>query len=150
MQWKRIVIMGLQRFWRISRGLTLSVATVIIDAEGRFILAPANDKGQCDFYSAPVRVGESAYDAAAKLLREQAGLLPTSQPTLFAIYSNAAQLPNNHIALFLVSNWQPDPQASPRSRPHAFSLDQLPSTASPAVLRRVAEIMGQAAQQTAW
>jgi ADP-ribose pyrophosphatase YjhB (NUDIX family) len=143
----------LQRYWRISRGLTLGAQAAIIDGEGRVLLIRHTYQPDWRFPGGGVERGESVETALARELDEEVGVGLVGEPQLFGIYSNGAVFPGDHIALFIVRSWQqtrvPEPNYEIAAQ-QMFAPDALPDDVNRGTARRLAEILGGTPRSAAW
>ncbi len=149
----RIVTRTLQRYWRLSRGLTLGAQGAVIDADGRFLLIRHTYRPGWHFPGGGVEKSESIETALERELGEEAGVLLDGQPELFGLYANFKFFPGDHIALFVVRQWrQPVPPRPNREiAEHGFfAADALPEAIHPSTRIRIDEILGRAARSPDW
>ena len=140
---KRIVAKLLQRYWRLSRGLTLGAQAVVIDADERGWRFPGGG----------VERGEPVETALARELDEEAGVVLKGKPELFGLYANFRIFPNDHVALFLVRNWHQTrvPQPNYEIAEHGFfRRDALPADMNAATTRRIGEIFSGTPRDHMW
>lgn len=150
---QRLVTRGLQRYWRISRGLTLGAQGAVIDSDGRFLLIRHTYRPGWHFPGGGVEKSETVEVALARELGEEAGILIDQRPELFGVYSNFKVFPGDHIALYVIRHWrQPDPpRPNHEIAEHGFfSPDGLPAEIRPSTRQRIAEILGKAPPASAW
>jgi 8-oxo-dGTP pyrophosphatase MutT (NUDIX family) len=153
MQRKPLVLKVLQRYWRLTRSLTLGVQAVVLDGEGRILLVRHGYRPGWHFPGGGVEKGEAVGDALARELLEETGLTLTSPPQLYGIYSHFDAFPGDHIVLFVVRGWSrervPEPSAEIAEQgffpPHA-----LPGGTSLGTLRRIAEVIDGAPRSERW
>jgi 8-oxo-dGTP pyrophosphatase MutT (NUDIX family) len=150
---KRIVAKVLQRYWRLSRGLTLGAQAVVIDAEERLLLIRHTYQTGWRFPGGGVERGEPVEMALARELDEEAGVVLTGKPELFGLYANFRIFPNDHIALFLVRSWHQArvPQPNFEIAEHGFfRRDDLPADMNAATSRRIGEIFSGTPRDQMW
>jgi ADP-ribose pyrophosphatase YjhB (NUDIX family) len=90
-----------------------------------------------------VEPGEAAADALGRELREEANVLLTAPPVLKSLHFNRNASRRDHVALYLVENFEIGaPKLPDREIAEAafFALGALPDETSPATRRRLAEV----------
>lgn len=143
----------LQRYWRLSRGLTLGAQAALIDAQDRVLLVRHTYREGWHFPGGGVEHGETVHQALARELEEEAGVVLTNPPELFGIYSNAVSFPNDHVAFFVARSWHQVrvPEPNREIAEHAlFPRDALPADIGAGAARRLAEIFAGAPRSPAW
>ena len=148
-----LLIKVLQRYWRLRRGLTMSVQAVVLDAQGRVLLVRRGDRPSWHFPGGGVEEGESVSDALARTLAADAGVVLSGPPQLFGIYASLAMFPGDHIALFVVRKWHQERKHRPDTRvleQGFFSTDSLPDGASGGTRRRIGEVLHGAPRSETW
>ncbi len=149
----RLVTRAVQKYWRMSRGLTLGAQGVVIDGANRILLIRHTYRPGWHFPGGGVEKGESAFEALGRELREEAGVELDGTPALFSIYENSQQFPGDHVALFLVRQWrQPDvPKPNMEIAEQRFvTLDALPSDLNSQTRVRIDEIFNGVAAADRW
>ncbi|WP_333780219.1 NUDIX domain-containing protein [Brevundimonas vesicularis] len=84
---------------RLTRGKTLGVRGVAVDAQGR--VRHTYLKGW-RLPGGGVNPGETTHAAVVRELREEAGLVARGAPRLISIHSNERFFPGDHIAVFRI------------------------------------------------
>lgn len=150
---RKIVTRGLQRYWRVSRGLTLGAQGCVLDASNRILLIRHTYRPGWHFPGGGVEKNESVEFALVRELREEAGILLDGRPKLFGLYDNRRLFPGDHIALFVIRSWR-QPHVPPPNREIAeqgfFAVDALPDGVNSATRLRINEILGASAPAEMW
>ncbi len=150
---KRFVTRGLQRYWRISRGLTLGAQGCVLDAANRVLLVHHTYRPGWHFPGGGVEKGETAELALIRELREEAGILLQGRPKLFGLYNNQHLFPGDHIALYVVRSWT-QPEVPPPNREIAgqgfFAVADLPAGLNTQTAIRIREILSSSAPAEMW
>jgi hypothetical protein len=119
---------AVQRYWRLKRGLTMGAQGMVLRADGSVLL---------------VRLG----------YRPGWHFPGGGPPPLFGLYANFEALPGDHIALYVVRDWQ-QPQVPASNlevrEQRFFPCDALPAEATDSVRRRIAEVLGGATRSPLW
>lgn len=138
--------------WRFSRGMTLGVRAMVIDAEGRVFLVRHSYVSGWYLPGGGVEAGETIFDALARELREEGGIALTGAPVLHGIYLNSRISRRDHVALFVVRAFhRGDPVRSREIVEHGFfSTDAMPADTSPATRARIAEVFAGAPLAERW
>lgn len=149
----KLVTRSLQRYWRISRGLTLGAQGAVIDADGRFLLIRHTYRPGWHFPGGGVERNETVERALARELHEEAGVVIDGQPELFGLYNNDQAFPGDHIALFVVRSWRIPVQPKPNkeiAEQDFFAPEALPEAIHPPTRARIAEILGRSVRGERW
>jgi ADP-ribose pyrophosphatase YjhB (NUDIX family) len=143
----------LHLYWRFSRGLTLGVRAVVIDARERvFLIRHTYAKGW-HFPGGGVETGETAAEAVRRELREEARIEILGEPRLHGVFFNDRTSRRDHVLVYVVREFrvleakQPDREIA---EARFFPLDALPEDLTRATRERLEEIAGRAAPGTRW
>src|SRR5262249_25196141 len=141
---RRLITKLLQRYWRITRALTLGAQGMVLDADGRVLLVRHTYRAGWFLPGGGVEKRETATAALARELNEETGIALTAPPELFALYSNFAYFPGDHVALFLCRHWTQARRQQPNreiAEQRFFALEALPADISEATRRRIGEVL---------
>jgi 8-oxo-dGTP pyrophosphatase MutT (NUDIX family) len=149
----KIVTRGLQRYWRVSRGLTLGAQGCVLDASNRILLIRHTYRPGWHFPGGGVEKNETVETALQRELNEEAGIIVDGRPKLFNIYANNRLFPGDHIALYVVRSWH-QPSVPPPNREIAeqgfFEITALPAGTNPPTRLRINEILKGSAPAEMW
>jgi ADP-ribose pyrophosphatase YjhB (NUDIX family) len=136
----RIVVRGLQSYWRLSRGMELVVQACLIDEKNKVGLVKRNGGNCWRLPSSPVRNGEGLEDALQRLLADDCAIALGSRPALFWMYAgDATARPSRQTGLFAVRHWTRT--ASPEEPSLAFfPADALPATLDAEDAARICQV----------
>ena len=134
---------ALHAWFLVSRGLTMGVRAAVIDGEGRVFLVRHTYVKGWHLPGGGVEVGETAAEALAKELREEANIEATAPPRLLGIAFNTRSSRRDHVLVYEVRAFRSlGPKAADREIAEAgfFPLDALPEGTTEATRERLAEI----------
>jgi ADP-ribose pyrophosphatase YjhB (NUDIX family) len=150
---RRIIVRLLQRYWRLTRSLTLGAQAVLVTPDKRVLLIRHTYRPGWHFPGGGVECGETVEEALGRELEEEAGVKLTGAPELFGIYSNAALFPNDHVALFVARNWEqlriPEPNREIAEQ-RLFAQNEIPADIAAGPARRLAEIFAGKPRSPMW
>lgn len=126
---------------RAVRGMTLGVRAIATNNEGHVLLVEHTYLHGWHLPGGGVDRGETGEQAAARELREEAGIEPTDRPVLLSVHSNERVFRGDHVLVYRVEAWREVGAPRPGEILHAcfFPLDALPDTITAATRRRLAE-----------
>jgi 8-oxo-dGTP pyrophosphatase MutT (NUDIX family) len=143
----------LHLYWRMSRGITLGVRALVIDAQGRIFLVKHTYTRGWHLPGGGVEPGETVYDALARELKEEGNIELLETPALHGVFFNAGVSRRDHVVLFVVRDFQ---QPGPPVPDHEimahgfFAIDDLPGDTVAAARARIAEVMLGAPPSSRW
>jgi 8-oxo-dGTP pyrophosphatase MutT (NUDIX family) len=148
-----LLIKALQRYWRLTRGLTMGAQGLILDAQERVLLVRHGYRPGWHLPGGGVEKTEAIALALARELREEVGVELTAPAELFGLYSHFDVFPGDHIALFVVRHWR-QPAVPPPNREileqRFCARDNLPAGINEGARRRIAEVLGGAPRSETW
>ena len=150
---KGLLIGGLQRYWRLSRGLTLGAQGAVIDAADRVLLVRHGYRPGWHFPGGGVEKGEPIETALRRELHEEAGVDIEGPPDLFGIYANFAAFPSDHVVVYLVRRWRQTSIPKPNmeiAEQGFFGVDALPEGIAAGTRARISEILEGAKKRLEW
>ncbi|MGQ0673725.1 MAG: NUDIX domain-containing protein [Hyphomicrobium sp.] len=150
---KTFVTRILQRYWRLSRGLTLGAQGCVIDGQGRVLLIRHTYRQGWHFPGGGVEKHETVRSALTRELAEEAGVVVEGEPELFGIYANSSHFPGDHIALFVIRSWRQAEVPAPNSEiaeQGFFSTGTLPADINRATADRICEVLGSTGPAEMW
>lgn len=153
MRLESLLIRGFMPFARLFRGVTLGVRGAAFDAGGRVFLVRHSYLPGWYLPGGGVDKGEDAGTALRRELREEGGLTLSGEPELFGVYLNRTASPRDHVVLFVCRDATSDPalvKGLEIAEAGFFPPQRLPAGTTPATLRRLAEIAGEARRSAEW
>jgi ADP-ribose pyrophosphatase YjhB (NUDIX family) len=150
----RLLIKAAQRYWRVSRALTLGTRGMVLDGRGHVLLVRHGYQPGWHFPGGGVERGEAAVTALRRELAEETGVaIDTGDAELFGLYTNFEGFPGDHIAAFVVRRFHAgaQPATSYEIREQRFfAVDALPADVSEGTRRRLAELLDGAPRTSHW
>jgi ADP-ribose pyrophosphatase YjhB (NUDIX family) len=143
----------LQRYWRLTRALTLGAQAVVIDPQGRVLLVRHGYRPGWHFPGGGVEFGETVETAVVRELREETGVVAGAHPRLFGLYAHFTAFPGDHIALFVIDSWSRPSIPAPNheiAEQGFFARDALPTGVAGAVAQRLTEIIDGTERSAHW
>lgn len=93
-------------YWRFSRGLTVGVRGMVLDAQGRVFLIKHSYIEGWHLPGGGVEVGETMLEALRRELAEEGSIELTGAPVLHAIYFNPVYSRRDQVALYVVRDFR--------------------------------------------
>ncbi len=143
----------LHLYWRFTRGMTLGVRGVVLDAGGQVFLVRHGYTPGWHFPGGGVEPGESLVGALARELKEEGNIRLVGTPPLHGIFQNPGAAGRDHVAVFVVREfeWLAPPRPSWEiAEAGFFPLNDLPEGASEGTRRRLEEILYGAPLGISW
>ncbi|MBJ7534981.1 NUDIX domain-containing protein [Rhodomicrobium vannielii ATCC 17100] len=150
---RKIPMRVIATYWRYTRGATLGAQGVVIDEVGRVLLVRHGYRPGWHFPGGGIEWRETAETALTRELFEEAGVILKGPARLHGFFSNFAAMPNDHVALFVASEWERPRVPEPNheiAESRFFARDELPEGTVAPVKRRLAEILDGAPVDATW
>jgi ADP-ribose pyrophosphatase YjhB (NUDIX family) len=131
--------------WRFSRGLTIGVRGLVLDAQGRIFLVKHSYVTGWHLPGGGVEHGETLLTALTRELREEGNIELIGPPELYGIYWNRRIAWRDHVALYVVRSFRQTAPPKPNSEIVAhgfFAPDALPDGTTVSTRARIAEVLG--------
>ena len=133
--------------------VTLGAQGLVIGEGDRVLLIRHGYRPGWHFPGGGVEIGEMIEAALERELYEEAGVVLKGPAEFRGLYSNFPYFPGDHIALFVVREWEQP--AIPRANAEIaeqgfFHWRAVPETTQPGTRRRLAEVFGGAAAPASW
>jgi len=150
---RRFPIRLFAAYWRLTRGATLGAQGVVIGQEDSVLLVRHSYRPGWHFPGGGIEWGETAEAALRRELLEEAGVIVKGSPVLHGLFANFKALPSDHVALFIVREWE-RPVIPPPNREilesRFFARTDLPSGVVAGTGRRLKEIFEGAPIEPHW
>ena len=143
----------LPRLGLLQRGMTFGVRGLVVDADGRVCLVRHTYVPGWYLPGGGVDPGESAAQAVARELREEAAISMSGAPRLFHLYRNTVGAGRDHVALYVVRDFTlgacgvDDKEIAEIG---FFARSNLPRETTAATLARLGEVFDGAAVSETW
>jgi len=131
-------------YWRFSRGLTLGVRALVLDAEDRVFLIKHTYSAGWQLPGGGVEAGETLLEALARELREEGNIELTGAPALHGVFFHPRYSVRDHVTLYVVRAFRQPAPPVPNSEIAAhgfFPLDALPHDTTSGTRARIAEAL---------
>ena len=151
--WESVFRPLLHYYWRVSRGMTLGVRGLVVDSAGRILLVQHSYARGWHLPGGGVERGETMLQALARELAEEGNVRLGSAPRLHGIFFNRHVSKRDHVAVYVVQDFEQDgPFKANREIIAAsfFALDALPNDTTAGTRARIAEVMGGAPVSEHW
>jgi len=129
-------------YWRLTRGMTVGVQGVIMRDDHVLLIRHGYQPGW-HFPGGGVEWRETLATALAREVEEETGVVVKGQPRLHGVFANFRTAPSDHVALYVVDEWDqpvvPEPTFEIKDQ-GLFPRTALPEGTVGSVRRRLAEI----------
>jgi 8-oxo-dGTP pyrophosphatase MutT (NUDIX family) len=148
----RLLLLMMQPWFRLRRGMTLGVRAAIFDDQDRVFLVRHSYAPGWLFPGGGVERGETIYDALSREIAEEGGIILEGPPLFHGLFSNEAKFRGDHVACFVIRNyrqqdWKPTVEIKETG---FFPVKSLPDGTTGGTRRRVAEIVTGQAPPAQW
>lgn len=148
----RFLLLLMQPWFRLRRGMTLGVRAAVFNAEGHVFLVRHSYAPGWLLPGGGVERGETIYDAVDRELLEEGGLVVEGRPVLHALFSNEVKFRGDHVACFVIrefrrQDWTPTIEIK---EARFFPVDALPEGTTGGTRRRIDEIAGGKVPSAQW
>jgi 8-oxo-dGTP pyrophosphatase MutT (NUDIX family) len=129
-------------YWRFSRGLTLGVRALVLDAGGRVFLIKHTYTAGWQLPGGGVEAGETLLEALERELREEGNIELTGPPKLHGVFFHPRYSVRDHVTIYVVREFRQSapPVANNEIAEHGFfPLDALPHDTTSGTRARIAE-----------
>jgi ADP-ribose pyrophosphatase YjhB (NUDIX family) len=130
-------------FWRLTRGMTVGVQAVITKAQDQVLLVRHGYRTGWHFPGGGVEWRETLLSALAREVEEETGIVVRGQPRLHGVFANFQVSTSDHVALYVVQDWEqrhvPPPSLEIKEQ-RFFPLAELPADLARGARRRLTEI----------
>lgn len=140
-------------YWRMSRGMTLGVRGMAIDAQGRIFLIRHSYVPGWHLPGGGVEPHETLREALAREMLEEGNIALLQPPRLFGMYHNRSVSGRDHVALFVTEAFSQSAPPQPNAEIVAhgfFARDALPLETTPGTRARIAEVLDGVAPSEQW
>ena len=140
---KRILKTILMPYWRLQRGMTLGVQGVIVRNGEDILMVRHGYQPGWHLPGGGVEWRETLLSALAREVEEETGVVVKGTPTLHGVFANFHAAPSDHVAVFVVRQWEQPTVPPPRfeiMEQRYFPLKALPPEITRGAKRRLAEI----------
>ncbi len=137
---------------RLSRGMTLGVRGVTVDADGRVLLVKHTYLHGWWLPGGGVERGQTCEDALARELREEAGVIVEGRAVLISVHANERFFRGDHVLVYRIDRFSMIDRTSRGEIAEVgwFDPAALPDDTHRATRDRLAEIFNGADRATSW
>jgi ADP-ribose pyrophosphatase YjhB (NUDIX family) len=151
--WESATARVMHFYWRFARGMTLGVRGLVIDGAGRILLVRHSYVRGWHLPGGGVEPGETLHEALVRELAEEGNIRLTGAPRLHGIFFNRRASRRDHVAVYIVDDFEQDGPFKPTAEISVasfFALDALPNDTTAGTRARIAEVLGGAPVSRHW
>jgi ADP-ribose pyrophosphatase YjhB (NUDIX family) len=133
--------------------MTLGAQGVVIDEADRVLLVRHSYRPGWFFPGGGVEWGETLEEALTRELEEEVGVMLEGPPVLHGIFSNNANFPGDHIAVYLIRGWtrrESYLQTGEIAEAEMFAANNVPARTDVGTRHRLDEIFAGAPLSAHW
>jgi ADP-ribose pyrophosphatase YjhB (NUDIX family) len=148
-----LMVRSLMRSWfRLTRSMTIGVRAMVTDDQGRVLLIRPSYLPGWTFPGGGLERGETAAEALARELHEEAAVTIKGEPKLFGFYSNERDFRGDHVLLYVVREFEVGAFVPTLEIKEAqfFNLQDLPADVSKGTRRRIEEVTKEQRPAASW
>jgi ADP-ribose pyrophosphatase YjhB (NUDIX family) len=134
----------LHLYWQFARGMTLGVRAVVLDGDSRVFLVKHSYVNGWHLPGGGVEVGETFGDALRRELAEEGRIELPGEPVLHGLFFNSHVSRRDHVADYLVRQFQQDRLPEPNREIVAcgfFAANALPVDTTEGTRLRISEVL---------
>ena len=137
---------------RASRGMTLGVRGVAVDADGHVLLVKHTYLHGWWLPGGGVERGQSCEDALIREMHEEAGLIVEGRPTLVSVHANERHFRGDHVLVYRIDRFTLTNRTSHGEIAEIgwFDPAALPEDTHRATRDRLGEVLGEAEVSPVW
>lgn len=135
----------------VRRPLSLGVRGLVVDDEDRILLVRHTYVPGWYFPGGGVKRREAVLDSLNRELMEEVGVVPTEPAQLFGLYSNSIGYRSDHVALFVIREFEHQPRSNAEIAEWGFfAMDALPDGVGQGTRNRLREFRGERERCCEW
>jgi ADP-ribose pyrophosphatase YjhB (NUDIX family) len=149
----RKLLRHIMQFWfRWRRSMTIGVRALVIEGGERLLLVRPRYSDGWTLPGGGVERGETAVEALARELQEEASITVKGAPKLLGVYSHEREFRGDHVIVYLIKDFEPGTFAPNFEIVEArfFNVKNLPAGVTAGTRRRIDEFVHNHAPAAFW